>query len=90
MNPSVGFEKVLNQQLHSIIITSGTLAPIDSMESELMHNFDYKLENTHVIDDSQFRFCVLTSSPFNDIEFNFNIDKRFNIEMIYQLGLTIL
>ena len=90
LNPSVGFEKVLNQQLHSIIITSGTLAPIDSMESELMHNFDYKLENTHVIDDSQFRFCVLTSSPFNDIEFNFNIDKRFNIEMIYQLGLTIL
>ena len=90
LNPSVGFKRVIDQRLHSIIITSGTLAPIDSMESELKYNFNYKLENTHVIDDSQFRFCVLTSSPFNDCSFNFNIDNRFNIEMIYQLGLTIL
>ena len=89
-NPGVGFKTVMDQQFYSTIITSGTLSPIDSMESELKQNFDYKLENTHVIDDSQFNFCVLTSSPLNDIEFNFNIDNRFNIEMIYQLGLTIL
>ena len=89
-NPGVGFKTVMDQNFHSTIITSGTLSPIDSMESELKHNFNYKLENTHVIDDCQFKFCVLTSSPFNDVEFNFNIDNRSNIEMIYQLGLTIL
>ena len=68
----------------STIITSGPLAPIDSMESELKYNFDYKLENTHVIDDSQFNFCVLSSSPDKDIEFNFNKDNRTNENMILE------
>ena len=89
-NPGVGFKTVMDQNFYSTIITSGTLSPIDSLESELKHNFCCKLENTHVIDETQFKFCVLTSSPFNDMEFNFNIDNRSNIEMIYQLGLTIL
>ena len=89
-NPGVGFKAVMSQNFYSTIITSGTLSPIDSMESELKQNFNYKLENTHVIGDSQFNFCVLTSSPFNNVEFNFNVENRLNIEMIYQLGLTIL
>ena len=89
-NPGVGFKAVLDHNLYSTIITSGTLSPIDSMESELKHNFDYKLENTHVISDEQFNFCVLTSSPDNGIEYNFNVDNRLNSEMIGELGLTIL
>jgi regulator of telomere elongation helicase 1 len=89
-NPGFGFKNVLNKILYSIIITSGTLSPIDSMESELKQNFDTKLENNHVISDEQFHFCLLTSSVYNKMEFNFNADNRYNVEMIYQLGLTIL
>ena len=89
-NPGLGFSNILQKQLYSTIITSGTLAPIDSMESELKQNFDIKLENNHVISDKQFNFCLLTSSTFNNMDFNFNIDNRLNMEMIYQLGLTIL
>ena len=89
-NPGFGFKIVMDNQFYSTIITSGTLSPIDSMESELKQNFDIKLENNHVISDKQFHFCLLTSSVFNNMEFNFNADNRFNIEMIYQLGLTIL
>ena len=89
-NPGLGFSIVMQQNFYSTIITSGTLSPIESMESELKHNFDIKLENNHVISDDQFHFCLLTSSVFNNMEFNFNVDNRLNIEMIYQLGLTIL
>jgi Rad3-related DNA helicase len=34
----------------SVILTSGTLTPMDSFEKELQVNFKYKLENKHVID----------------------------------------
>ena len=88
-NPGIGFKEVMKNKFISTIITSGTLAPIDSMESELKYNFDYKLENTHVIDDSQFNFCVLSSSPDKDIEFNFNKDNRTNENMILELGNII-
>ena len=91
LNPGFGFKMVMDLKLYSTIITSGTLAPIDSLESELKYNFNVKLENNHVISDEQFHFCLLTSSAFNNnIEFNFNIDKRMDTEMIYELGLTIL
>ena len=89
-NPGIGFKAVMDKKFHSTIITSGTLAPIDSMESELKQNFDYKLENTHVIDDSQINFCVLSSSPDKDIEFNFNREKRMEKNMILELGNIIV
>ena len=89
-NPGLGFKGVMDQNFYSTIITSGTLAPIDSMESELKYNFNYKLENTHVISDSQFNFCVLASSPNNNIEFNFNKENRDKTEMVIELGYTIL
>ena len=89
-NPGIGFKLVMDNNFISTIITSGTLAPIDSMESELKYNFDFKLENTHVIDDSQFNFCVLASSPDKDIEFNFNKDNRTNKNMILELGNIIV
>ena len=90
LNPGFGFQLIMNHKFYSTIITSGTLSPINSMESELKNIFDIKLENNHVISDKQFHFCILTSSTFNNMEFNFNADNRLNIEMIYQLGLTIL
>ena len=89
-NPGFGFQIVMKNNFYSTIITSGTLSPIDSMESELKQNFEIKLENNHVISDEQFHFCLLTSSTFNNMEFNFKVDNRLNLEMIYQLGLTIL
>ena len=90
-NPGFGYKMVMDFKLYSTIITSGTLAPIDTMESELKFNFNVKLENNHVISDDQFHFCLLTSSALNNnIEFNFNIEKRMDTEMIYELGLTLL
>ena len=45
----------------SILLTSGTLSPLDSFAAELALPFPVRLENPHVIDPSQVRpaLCLL-------------------------------
>jgi len=50
-NPAVSFGKI--SKSHSIILTSGTLSPMSSFESELGVQFPIKLEASHVIPSSQ-------------------------------------
>ena len=89
-NPGFGFKKILDEKLHATIITSGTLSPIDGMESELKCSFEVKLEGTHVIDKKQVHFGILTSSLYNkNEEFLFNAINRNNSSMITNLGKTI-
>ena len=90
-NPGFGFKNIIDENLHSIIITSGTLSPIDGMESELKCSFKVKLEGAHVIDKRQVHFGILTSSIFdNKEEFIFSANNRNNIQMINNLGKTIV
>ena len=90
-NPGYGFKNILNEKLHAMIITSGTLSPIDGMESELKCSFEVKLEGKHVIDKKQVHFGILTSSLFNPKEdFLFNALNRNNTQMINNLGKTIV
>ena len=90
-NPGFGFKNVIDEKLHATIITSGTLSPIDGMESELKCSFDVKLEGTHVIDRKQVHFGVLTSSLFGKKEeFIFNATNRNNTDMIEHLGRAII
>ena len=94
-NPGFGFKNIINENLHATIITSGTLSPIDGMESELKCSFEIKLEGTHVIDKRQVHFGILTSSLPNKKnnkkeEFLFNQSSRNNYQMIEQLGNTII
>ena len=48
-NPGLGFQKLLQLGPRTIILTSGTLAPLRSFEQELMTIFPVKIENKHVI-----------------------------------------
>ena len=52
LNPGVGFYFVReeNGSPHSLILTSGTLSPMKSFESELMIDFPIQFDNSHVID----------------------------------------
>ena len=90
-NPGFGFKNIINENLHATIITSGTLSPIDGMESELKCSFEVKLEGTHVIDKRQVHFGILTSSLLDKKEeFVFNAVNRNNNQMILNLGKTIV
>lgn len=59
LNPAVAFAPV-EAATHSIILTSGTLSPLDSFASELGINFRHRLEAAHVVDRSQIWASVLT------------------------------
>lgn len=52
LNPAVVFEDV-REQARSVVLTSGTLSPMDSFQSELGATFPITLEANHVIDPSQ-------------------------------------
>ncbi|PNW78438.1 hypothetical protein CHLRE_09g397350v5 [Chlamydomonas reinhardtii] len=48
-NPAVAFRH-LADKAHSVVLTSGTLAPLDSFASELGTEFHVRLEAPHVVD----------------------------------------
>jgi len=50
LNPAVGFSFMKEQKPLSVILTSGTLTPFNSFESELQLEFPIQLINKHVID----------------------------------------
>ena len=50
LHPGVGFEFIKSREPRNVLLTSGTLAPLKSFESELTLEFPIKLENGHVID----------------------------------------
>ncbi|KAJ3052794.1 Fanconi anemia group J protein [Rhizophlyctis rosea] len=62
MNPAVIFRKVANAA-RSVILTSGTLSPLSSFETELGVTFTQKLEATHVVANDQVWAGVITTSP---------------------------
>ncbi|KAL1459669.1 hypothetical protein WDU94_011626 [Cyamophila willieti] len=55
----------IRDSARSVILTSGTLAPIDSFQSELGTQFPIKLEANHVIDKDQVFVGVLGQGPQN-------------------------
>uniref|UniRef100_A0ACB8ECJ0 Fanconi anemia group J protein n=1 Tax=Sphaerodactylus townsendi TaxID=933632 RepID=A0ACB8ECJ0_9SAUR len=60
LNPAVAFSDV-RDNVRSIVLTSGTLSPMDSFSSELGVKFSIQLEANHVIRDSQ---CAIAQGLF--------------------------
>ncbi|KAF9984021.1 Fanconi anemia group J protein [Mortierella antarctica] len=62
LNPGVIF-RPLSMKTRSVILTSGTLSPMDSFASELQASFPIRLEAGHVVDQSQVWTGVLPYGP---------------------------
>lgn len=92
LHPAIGLKRVLDASCingpRSIILTSGTLAPMHSIGLELETDFKIIKAFKHVISESQFKVAIIGSSPsqynlssaFKDL-----IDKYFE-----ELGKTLL
>ena len=52
-SPGIALEDLKRLQVRSIIITSGTLSPLDSFKEDMKLPFQIQLENNHVIKDNQ-------------------------------------
>ncbi|XAR61530.1 RNA helicase [Bertholletia excelsa] len=65
LNPAVVFREIADLSL-SVILTSGTLSPMNSFSSELGVQFGISLEAPHVINvDSQLWAAVISTGPGN-------------------------
>ena len=72
----------------SIILTSGTLSPMDSFQAELGVEFNQKLENPHVIDPKQVSVAILPKG-INNKQFNFSFANREDAGMYMDLGHSV-
>ena len=53
--PGVAMRQLEGLAVRCVLLTSGTLSPLDSFAQELQLDFPISLENPHVIADSQVR-----------------------------------
>jgi Fanconi anemia group J protein len=62
MSPAIAFG-YLRTKARSIVLTSGTLSPMDSFRSELATHFAYQAECDHIVNaEQQVQTCVVASS----------------------------
>ncbi len=88
-SPGVAMIDIYKLGVRSIILTSGTLSPMDSVESELKLPFKIRLENSHVVSGKQVWVGTLKTGPTKKI-LNSSYSVRDTAEYKEELGRTIL
>ncbi|TKY48148.1 Regulator of telomere elongation helicase 1 [Spatholobus suberectus] len=88
-NPGIAMEDFPMKGVRSIILTSGTLSPMESFAEELKLDFPIRLENPHVITPNQIWAGVVPVGP-SGRTFNSSYRTRDSIEYRQELGNAIV
>lgn len=88
-SPGFGMKQLLEQNVRSIILTSGTLAPLKPLISELGIPVGVQLENPHIVKSNQICVKIISQGP-DGTQLNSNYQNRDNPKYISSLGRTIL
>lgn len=88
-SPGFGMKQLIDQNVRSIILTSGTLAPLKPLISELGIPIGVQLENPHIIKSNQIYVKIISQGP-DAVPLNSNYQNRDNPKYITSLGRTIL
>ncbi|THG03844.1 hypothetical protein TEA_017297 [Camellia sinensis var. sinensis] len=88
-NPGIAMEEFSKLGVGSIILTSGTLSPLDSFAQEFKLEFPVRLENPHVISTNQIWAGVVPTGP-SGYSFNSSYRSRDSIEYKLELGNAIV
>ncbi|KAI5634456.1 hypothetical protein NE865_12789 [Phthorimaea operculella] len=88
-SPGFGMKQLLEQNVRSIILTSGTLAPLKPLISELGIPIGVQLENPHIVKGNQICVKIISQGP-DAVQLNSNYQNRDNPKYISSLGRTIL
>uniref|UniRef100_A0A1A9VRD2 Regulator of telomere elongation helicase 1 homolog n=1 Tax=Glossina austeni TaxID=7395 RepID=A0A1A9VRD2_GLOAU len=88
-NPGFGMEQLLNKNARSIILTSGTLAPLKPLIAELALPVMQQLENPHIVSQSQVYVKIIGAGPDREPLMS-NFQNRDNPKYVSSLGSTIL
>ena len=88
LNPGICFREITKIAPRSIVLTSGTLTPFNSYESELEIPFDIKFTGTHVIDSTkQITANVIKSLPRCPMLFDWK--NRDSYDLKHGLGVML-
>ncbi|KAG6973499.1 hypothetical protein JG688_00003507 [Phytophthora aleatoria] len=86
---AASFREICTNNVHNVILTSGTLSPLDTTVKELGIEFPVRLENNHVVDADQVWVGVVgtgvTGKKLNS-SYNFRSTETYLLE----LGNTIV
>lgn len=88
-NPGFAMANLLKKQVRSIILTSGTLAPLNPLISELDIKVDHQLENPHIIKNNQLFAKIIYAGPDNQSLCG-NYVNRENEKYMNSMGMTII
>lgn len=88
LSASIALKSMQKLGAHSILITSGTLAPLNSFQIELELPFPITLQNLHVVSPDQISVYIVKSA-WNGITFNTSYMNRENMDHIRTLGQSI-
>ncbi|RZC33002.1 hypothetical protein BDFB_012755, partial [Asbolus verrucosus] len=84
-----GMNMLMDQDIHCVILTSGTLAPLKPLISELELNVGVKIENPHIVQGDQICVKILTKGPDMG-PLNCNYENRDNPKYLRSLGTVIM
>ncbi|XP_059913419.1 regulator of telomere elongation helicase 1 [Gadus macrocephalus] len=87
-SPGFSMQDLKRQGVRSIILTSGTLSPLQSFTAEMQIPFPVALENTHVIQRDQIFVGVVDQGP-DGVQLSSTYDRRFVPENMASLGNTV-
>ncbi|ETO24027.1 hypothetical protein RFI_13132, partial [Reticulomyxa filosa] len=84
--------KELKSKCHCLLLTSGTLSPLDSFQSELQINFPIVLQNDHLVDETQVFASIQPHGPSNEhkVLLSSKHENRQNNDYKTELGNSIL
>ncbi|CAN8233359.1 unnamed protein product [Cochlearia groenlandica] len=88
-NPGITMQDIAKKGVGSIILTSGTLSPMDSLAQELKLDFPVRLENPHVISSNQLWAGVVSTGPSGCV-LNSSYRNRDAPEYKQELGNVIV
>jgi regulator of telomere elongation helicase 1 len=90
LNPGITFNLLASLNPISILLTSGTLSPLESYEAELKIPFDIKISCRHVIDPSKQVLARVVRKTLTNKPFNFTYTTRGNDSLLEGLGHCII
>ncbi|KAI1293569.1 Regulator of telomere elongation helicase 1 -like protein [Halotydeus destructor] len=88
LSPSISMRQLISNGVNNVVITSGTLSPLESFSVEMETPFSVQLQNQHVISDNQLKVCLLSNYVDGTVlssKFDNRGPKYYNA-----LGATIL
>ncbi|KAI8485458.1 Regulator of telomere elongation helicase 1 [Branchiostoma belcheri] len=88
-SPGHAMQDLARHGVHSIILTSGTLSPLESFTAEMHIDFPVHLENPHVIERHQVWLGMVTKGP-DGVKLNSSYENRNSTDYINSLGNAIV